>query len=227
MPQTAWGAAVVTDFDNDGIPDVIVNSKTTMYVLRGLGGGKLEYVNDTWKLPTAMLGNIQESGATFGDIDNDGMLDLVTSGPGPDRHPGMAVYHNDLPKQHWLRIQLIGVKGNMAATSAKIRVYEPGGLGNARQLVWYEQVAVWGRESFHSYYAMPRTERHFGLGQRDNADVVVEFYPSGKKVKAANVAANKTWIINEDGTFSEITPPAPKAVGAGATTQPTSRKAGE
>ena len=197
MPQTAWGAAVVVDFDNDGIPDVIVNSKSTMYLLRGLGGGKLEYASDTWQLPTAMRGNIQESGATFGDIDNDGMLDLITSGPGPSNQPGVAVYHNDLPKQHWVNVQLIGAKGNMAATSAKVRVYESGGINDASKLLAYEQIAVWGRESFHSYYAKAHTERHFGLGKRANVDVSVEFYPSGKKVEQKGVQADSTVVIEE------------------------------
>ena len=206
MPQTAWGAAVVVDFDNDGIPDVIVNSKTTMYVLRGLGGapgGKLEYVSDTWNLPTTMRGNLQESGATFGDIDNDGMLDLVSSGPGPapgGNQPGVAVYHNDLPRKHWVNVQLVGAKGNRAATSAKIRLFEPSAPDDARKLpklLSYEQVAVWGRESFHSYYARPHTERHFGLGDRQKVDISVEFYPSGKTVGLLDVPADTTIVIEE------------------------------
>jgi len=45
-PRSAnWGGAVVTDFDNDGVADVIINGKYFLYVLRRRGGGKLELVN--------------------------------------------------------------------------------------------------------------------------------------------------------------------------------------
>jgi hypothetical protein len=58
-------------------------------------------------------------------------------------------------------------------------------------------VAVWGRQSFHSYYAARRTERHFGLGQRSAVDVSVEFYPSGRRVERKNVPADGTVVIEE------------------------------
>ena len=62
---------------------------------------------------------------------------------------------NDLPKQHWLRIRPIGRPGNRAATSAKIRITDP----LTHKLLCYEQVVVYGRQSFHSYYATTPTER--------------------------------------------------------------------
>ena len=63
----------------------------------------------------------------------------------------------------------------------------------------YEQVAVWGRQSFHSYYAARQTERHFGLGPCSAADVSVEFYPSGRRVERKNVPADGTVVIAEPG----------------------------
>jgi hypothetical protein len=58
-------------------------------------------------------------------------------------------------------------------------------------------VAVWGRQSFHSYYAASRTERHFGLGSCSTVDVQVEFYPSGRRVERKNVRAGRTVVIAE------------------------------
>jgi hypothetical protein len=57
---------------------------------------------------------------------------------------------------------------------------------------------VWGRQSFHSYYAHAITERHFGLGLREIADVEVEFYPSGARVRRAGVKAGTVLDVREE-----------------------------
>ena len=89
------GGAVMTDFDNDGIQDIMVVGKAFLYILRGLGGGKFEQVNDAWRLPSGGMTGDDSFG--FGDIDGDGMLDLVTygasscgSGPEPKGRGGLS-----------------------------------------------------------------------------------------------------------------------------------------
>lgn len=195
-PQWAdrWGGAVVVDFDNDGIPDIIINGKCFLYVLRGTGGGSFEYVNDRWGLPDLAYCNVDD-GLCFGDVNRDGRLDLVVANSHADdqRRP-LGLYLNRLTDHHWLNVQLVGNRGNASATGAKIRLYEVGHPGS---LLAYEQVAVWGRQSFHSYYAGQRTERHFGLGARSAVDVSVEFYPSGRRVERKGVPADGTVVIAE------------------------------
>jgi hypothetical protein len=93
-------------------------------------------------------------------------------------------------------VQLVGKPGNASATGAKIRLYQ---AGKPERLLAYEQVSIWGRQSFHSYYAARQTERHFGLGQCSVVDVSVEFYPSGRLVQRKNVPANRTVVIAETG----------------------------
>lgn len=186
IANTNWGGAVVADFDNDGVPDIIVNGRHFLTVLRGTGGGRFEVANDSWGIPTGAWSAVDE-GLCFGDVDGDGALDIVACGKGPEgREKGVEVFRNRLPKRNWLRVRLVGARGNRSATGAKIWVYEIGGLGQPGRLVWFEQIAVWGRQSFQSYYAAAATERHFGLGSRQGADIAVEFYPFGKRVELRN-----------------------------------------
>lgn len=179
--------AVVTDIDNDGVADIVSGKG----VFRGEGGGRFEPVGARW--------GIRRGSRSFGDIDNDGRLDLVTSGPPPaGKKRGLALMHNDLPQQNWLRVQLIGKKGNRGAANAQIRLYEPGGLNDPAKLIWYEQVCTWGRQNFHNCYSAVNTERHFGLGRRGTVDVSVEFYPSGRKVEKRGVSADRVVTLSEE-----------------------------
>jgi len=187
----SWGIAVTTDFDNDGVADILVNGKHFLKILKGTGGGYFQYVNAIWGIADVSAASIDD-GLCFGDIDADGDLDIVgyTSIDGQRR---FAVYRNDLPSLNWLRIRLIGSRGNRGAAGAKIRVYTPGGSA----LLWYEQVAVYDSQAAASCYALPVTERHFGLGKRETVDVSVEFYPSRRLIWKRGVNANETVEIHE------------------------------
>jgi len=196
--STNWGGAVVTDFDNDGLADIIINGKYFLSLLKGTGNGNFTVINDAWGLPDGAWSAVDE-GLCFGVFDADGDLDLVTCSSGPQgKEKGIAVFRNELPKQHWIRVRLWGKSGNRSATGAKIRIYEAGKIGVPKHLLWYEQVTIWGRQSFHSYYTGKATERHFGLGQQETVDITVEFYPSGKLVAKQGVKANKIMEIREE-----------------------------
>jgi hypothetical protein len=189
---SSWGLAVVTDFDNDGIPDILWNGKNFLWVLRGQGDGTFKYMNKEWSIKDACASSVDD-GLCFGDINGDGMLDIVGyTAIGNERR--FAVYRNDLPKQNWINVRPIGLPGNKGAAGAKIRLFEPG----TQKLLWYEQVCIFDSQAAASYYSFAETERHFGLGKRDKVDVEVEFYPSGKKVRLKDAKANATLKIDED-----------------------------
>jgi hypothetical protein len=186
-----WGLAVMTEFDNDGIPDLLINGRNFLYILRGTGGGHFVCMNRSWNVPDFAWSAVDE-GLCFGDIDNDGRLDLVVSS-GSENHKTMSVLHNDLPLHHWLNVRPIGAGGNRPAAGAKIRLLESG----TGKLLSYEQIIIAGRQTAHTYYAFGTTERHFGLGDRASVDVRVEFYPSGKVVSQAGVKADQTVEVRE------------------------------
>jgi hypothetical protein len=188
----SWGLAVVTDFDNDGIADILWNGRHFLWLQRGTGGGSFTYVNKAWNIEDKSVASVDD-GLCFGDIDGDGALDIIGYTGPLDGRRSLKVYRNELPAQNWLRIRLTGAWGNRNAAGAKIRLTERGQPG---KLLWSEQVTILDSQSAHSYYSLGPTERHFGLGPRREVDVRVEFYPSGKHAERAAVA-NSTILISE------------------------------
>ena len=196
--SASWGIAVTTDFDNDGVADVLVNGKYFLKILRGVGGGSFVYANSTWGIADVSAASIDD-GLCFGDIDADGDLDIIgyTSISGQRR---FAVYRNDLPACNWLRIRPIGLGGNRGAAGAKICIYKH----DERQLLWYEQVTIYDSQAATSYYGLPVTERHFGLGKRKMVDVSVEFYPSHRVIWKRGVNANRILEVLEQPASRQI-----------------------
>ena len=123
----------------------------------------------------------------------DGDLDVIGYRKGGEKRL-VEVYRNDVPARNWLRVRPVGAKGNRGAAGAKIRVTEPG----SGKLLWYEQVAIHDSQVSMGYYGSAGTERHYGLGERKEADVSVEFYPSGRTVRREKVAAGSAARLAEE-----------------------------
>jgi hypothetical protein len=205
----SWGLASMTDFDNDGIPDLIVDGRNYLHVLRGTGGGAFVYANATWGGIVDIAEASVDSGFTFGDIDGDGDLDIIGYKTIEPRY--LNVYVNNLPAQNWVNVRPVGLGGNHPAAGAEVRVYAAG----TTQLLWYEEISLYCKQVQQTYYAYGETERHMGLGTRASVDVTVRFHPSNKVVRHDGVAANSTVRISEDGEGTIVPPPKSGGTDAG------------
>ena len=77
MGSIGTGVAI-GDYDGDGRPDIFVVSKTgSCRLYRNLGGWKFEDVTERAGVGDAgEAAKVWKTGATFADVNNDGLLDL-------------------------------------------------------------------------------------------------------------------------------------------------------
>lgn len=172
------------DFDNDGWLDLFAaNGAVTLQpALRGQAypfhqrnqlfhneaGRRGRIFRDiTTEAGAAMQLSEVSRAAAFGDVDNDGDLDvLVTNNNGPVR----LLLNRNVAKNHWLQVKLTGVKDNRDGIGAKVVVFRK----NAESL--------WGRvHTDGSYLAANDLRVHFGLGVEAAFTGVGVVWPNGTR----------------------------------------------
>jgi enediyne biosynthesis protein E4 len=183
------------DYDNDGWPDIFVADghieneiervqKRVSYsepphLFRNLGGGKFQEV--TAQMGEAFASPKVARGAAYGDIDNDGALDVLMTTNG-----GRAwLFHNEGGINHSLRIKLAGIKSNRDGIGAVVRL-SSGGAKQWKML-----------RSGSSYLSQSELVLTFGMGTTSKADTVEVQWPSGQVDKIASLAADQTVTVEE------------------------------
>jgi hypothetical protein len=121
------------------------------------------------------------------DADGDGDLDLF-SADGASRF-GRGHYHlwrNDQASgNHWLAMDLVGVKSNPAGIGADVVVYTPGHAQRRTQ------------DGGMHRMAQNHARLHWGLGANEQIDSAVIRWPSGTVQRLETLAADRVWRIEE------------------------------
>lgn len=194
-PYVGWGTGFF-DLDNDTWLDLfVVNGHVYPQmdqISSGLGykQGKLLFINngdgtfcDATKQGGAALSELRVSrGAAFGDLDNDGQIDIVVEDL--DSQPMILKNEGD-KSNHWITLELGAKTGNPLAIGARIKV-------TTGKIVQTEEIRSGG-----SYLSQNDLRVHFGLGKATKADAIEIRWNSGKTETLKDVAADKFYAILE------------------------------
>jgi hypothetical protein len=125
------------------------------------------------------------NGAAYGDLDNDGDLDLVISVV----NGKASVIRNEtterLPANRYLKFELNGLGKNTFAFGTKISIEADG------KKFYIEQMPIRGFESSMD----PRP--HIGLGKIERVDRIIVEWPDGKGEILTDVATNQTLVLKQ------------------------------
>jgi len=159
----------------DKMPSVAIPNKA----FRNRGDLTFEDMGQKWGFDLPTFSN----GAAYGDLDNDGDLDLVVNNVNMEA----LVYRNksesETPKNHHLCIQLKGSGQNTFAIGSKVFVHKGQDVLNA------ELIPSRGFQSSVDYKMV------FGLGQTTAVDSVVVLWHDRKKTVLKNPAIDQTLTI--------------------------------
>jgi len=197
-----WGIGC-DDLDNDGWPDIFIVSghvypqvdslssgakyRERKIVLRNNGNGSFQDISE--QAGNAIMSAEPSRGAAFGDLDNDGKIDVVVENI--DGKP-MILHNTTTGRNHWITLRLTGKRSNRLAIGAKVKV-------SAGQVAQIGEVRSGG-----SYLSQNDLRLHFGLGSAAKVDSVEVRWPSGESDIFRNINADHFYLLKEGEAIAHL-----------------------
>ena len=184
------------DFDLDGNVDIftanghvetdinIVQSEVTYaqkpHLFRNISDGK--FADVLHKVGPDLAKPIVGRGTAYGDIDNDGDLDVLITTSNGWAH----LYRNeDGNRNNWIKIKLLGQLSNRNGIGARIQI--TSAIGTQTRTV----------KTGSSYCSQSELTAIFGIKNDENIETIEVFWPSGKINKIEDVKPNQLIPIKE------------------------------
>ena len=193
LPDVGWGCALA-DLDNDGWPDMLVVNghvddnlaqigrdipqAEPSRIWRNRGNGRFRLVAEPGPF---FAENHVARGAAFGDLDEDGDLDVVISRlDGPP-----AILLNESAPRPWIRLELLASKARRPAVGAAVEIHAGG-------RVIHRQVKGGG-----SYLSANDPRLLVGLDATERVDSVAIRWPNGTRSMLEAPAVRQTHRVTE------------------------------
>ncbi len=224
----SW-ASLFADFDNDGRSDLFIANgfpkdvidkdfgdfrvtanrlvsreqllaaipqiKVPNFIFKNKGNLDFEDRSQTWGIDFASYTN----GAVYGDLDNDGDLDLLLNNINDTATLLENTLSNEGGMHNYIRFDLKGPHANQAAIGSELRLFSAG--ETQTQII----------QSGRGYLSQPEQTLHFGLGMQKNVDSIEVRWSDGSVQKWEGLQANNTHELVYDTEQQTRTPRAEHA----------------
>jgi enediyne biosynthesis protein E4 len=194
---TAWGAGIF-DFDNDGNKDIFAAGSAILdnsmevnhkpyplpnFLYRNLGNMRFKDVSGeagaSFSVPAA------HRGAAFGDLNNDGKIDIVVTVLNGEPQLLMNRSQNH---SHWIILKLIGVTDNRDGLGTRVKITTANGVQ------YNEATTAVG------YNSSSDKRLYFGLQNATVVDQIELLWPTGVKQVLNHVTADQILTIVQSGS---------------------------
>jgi hypothetical protein len=192
-PFVSWGAGFF-DMDNDGWLDLFVANGHVYPQVDTIPGGTpyrqpmllfRNHRDGTFDDVSTVFANMpaqSRRGAAFGDVNNDGNVDIVVLNVG--EAPSLLLNRTE-SANHRVLFKLVGTKSNRAAIGARVTV-------KAGTLVQMGEV-----RGGASYLSQNDLRLHFGLAANDKMSEVSIRWPNGETETLRDIAADFIYTVVE------------------------------
>jgi hypothetical protein len=167
-------------FDFEDILKRMPSNKIPNYAFLNIGKLQFRNVTDSLGLATPSFSN----GAAYGDLDNDGDLDIIVN----NENAEAFVYRNDASERlrnHFLKVKLIGEKPNSDGIGSRVTIYTKSGI----QIL--EQMPSRGFQSSVDQVL------HFGVGKNNAVDSLVVRWPNQKTQTIKNLQTDTIVVLSQ------------------------------